>query len=417
MKKQFAEYYELPEERIKEIWDNSLIVLDTNVLLNLYRYNEEARNEFINALKLYEGRLWIPYQVGLEFHRRRENIMRKNAEAYETLGNSISVQLVKAVDILSNDYARHPYIDMTDIRKKVERCASSIRKSLENQGKNHPDYFEKDDILDAVSSLFDGCVGDDFTEDELEALYKEGERRYANQVPPGYCDEKNKKDKAKRSLYGDLVVWKQVIAYAKEKEQCVIFITDDHKSDWWDKVEGKHSPRKELLREFMDCTGHDILIYDSGRFLEYAKRNKAKVSAKTIREVEKVKETDMNTLEMAVWNTMQSFRSDRNTRILNDLAERFGILREQVRKAGESIPNDFAQGLTHSLQGIQQSIAQAQIPDFSSRYFGLPYNEEPFGYRSYFDSIIPPTMPVLDTKPFTYDWLYRGSDEQSVKSE
>lgn len=417
MKKQFAEYYELPEERIKEIWDNSLIVFDTNVLLNLYRYKEDARTEFINVIKFYKERLWIPYQVGLEFHRRRENIMRKNAAAYETLGNSISTQLVKTVDILSNEYARHPYIDMTDIRKKVERCASSIRKSLENQGKNHPDYFEKDDILDAVSSLFDGCVGDDFTEDELEALYKEGERRYANQVPPGYCDEKNKKDKAKRSLYGDLVVWKQVIAYAKEKEQCVIFITDDHKSDWWDKVDGKHSPRKELIREFIDNTGQNVLIYDSGRFLEYAKRNKAKVSPKTIREVEKVKETDMNALEVAVWNTMQSFRSDRNTRILNDLAERFGILQEQVRKAGESIPNDFAQGLTHSMQGIQQSIAQAQMPDFSSRYFGLPYNEEPFGYRSYFDSIIPPTMPVLDTKPLTYDWLFRGSDEQSVKSE
>jgi hypothetical protein len=53
-------------------------------------------------------------------------------------------------------------------------------------------------------------VGNDFTDNELDALYKEGERRYANQIPPGYCDEKNKKDKAKRSLYGDLVIWKQV---------------------------------------------------------------------------------------------------------------------------------------------------------------------------------------------------------------
>ena len=255
------------------------------------------------------------------------------------------------------------------------------------------------------------------TEDELEALYKEGERRYANQVPPGYCDEKNKKDKAKRSLYGDLVVWKQVIAYAKEKEQCVIFITDDHKSDWWDKVEGKHSPRKELIREFMDCTGQNILIYDSGRFLEYAKRNKAKVSAKTIREVEKVKEMDMSALEIAVWNAMQSFKSDRNTRILSDLAKRFGVIQEQIKKAGESIPNDFAQGLTHSIQGMQQSIARAQMPDFSSRYFGLPYNEEPFGYSSYFDTITPPTISFLDHKPYSYNWLLRGNDEQGVKSE
>ena len=417
MKKQFAEYYDLPNERIKEIWDNSLIVLDTNVLLNLYRYNEEARNEFINALKLYEGRLWIPYQVGLEFHRRRENIMRKNAEAYEALGNSISAQLVKAVDILSNEYARHPYIDMKDIRKKVERCATSIRKSLEAQGKKHPDYFEKDDILDAVSNLFDGCVGNDFTEDELEALYIEGERRYANQVPPGYCDEKNKKDKAKRSLYGDLVVWKQVIAYAKEKEQSVIFITDDHKSDWWDKVEGKHTPRKELIKEFMDCTGQNILIYDSSRFLEYAKRNKAKVSAKTIREVEKVKAEDITDLERVVLSCLEPIPANRNSRILKDLTKRFGVMQEQIRKAGESIPNDFAEGLTHSLQGIQQSIARAQMSDFSSRYFGLPYNEEPFGYSSYFDTIAPPTMSFLDPKPYSYDWLLRGNNEQGVKSE
>ena len=417
MKKQFAEYYNLPDERIKEIWDNSLIVLDTNVLLNLYRYNEEARNDFINALKSYEGRLWIPYQVGLEFHRRRETIMRKNAEAYGALGNSISVQLVKAVDVLCNDYSRHPYIDMKDIRKKIERCAVSIKKSLETQSKKHPNYFEKDEILDAVSNLFDGCVGNDFAEDELGVLYKEGERRYANQVPPGYCDEKNKKDKAKRSLYGDLVVWKQVIAYAKEKEQSVIFITDDHKSDWWDKVEGKHTPRKELIKEFMDCTGQNILIYDSSRFLEYAKRNKAKVSAKTIREVEKVKEMDMSALEIAVWNAMQSVKRDRNTRILSDLAKRFGVIQEQIKKAGGSIPNDFAQGLTHSIQGMQQSIARAQMPDFSSRYFGLPYNEEPFGYSSYFDTITPPTISFLDHKPYSYDWLLRGNDEQGVKSE
>lgn len=342
MKKQFAEYYELPEERIKEIWDNSLIVFDTNVLLNLYRYNEESRNEFINVIKTYKERLWIPYQVGLEFHRRRENIMRKNAEAYETLGNNISVQLVKAVDILSNEYARHPYIDMKDIRKKVERCATSIRKSLEAQGKKHPDYFEKDDILDAVSNLFDGCVGNDFTEDELEALYKEGERRYANQVPPGYCDEKNKKDKAKRSLYGDLVVWKQVIAYAKEKEQCVIFITDDHKSDWWDKVEGKHSPRKELIREFIDNTGQNVLIYDSGRFLEYAKRNKAKVSPKTIREVEKVKQEDIETTQRNRRAHYGNIFSGIDFDAINEFAKRLGQYSTSIKRMQEQISSSIA---------------------------------------------------------------------------
>lgn len=295
MKKQFAEYYELPEERINEMWANSLIVFDTNVLLNLYRYPEDARNEFIKVIKFYKERLWIPYQVGLEFHRRREDIMRKNAAAYKSLSEKLSEQLVKVVNSLEGEYARHPYIKIQDIRKKVEKCATTIGKSLEKQSLSHPDYAQCDDILDAVTEVFDGCVGSDFSAEELELLYKEGEKRYENKVPPGYCDEKTKKDKPKRNLFGDLIVWKQTISHCKEQKQDVIFVTDDHKTDWWDKVEGKHSPRKELIREFSDSAGQSILIYDSSRFLEYAKQNKElKVSQKTINEVEKVKKNDVS---------------------------------------------------------------------------------------------------------------------------
>ena len=297
MRKQFAEYYELPKECINEIWDNSLIVFDTNVLLNLYRYNDETRNEFIKIIKFYKKRLWIPYQVGLEFHRRREEIMRKNAAAYKLLGDSISEQLVKVVDSLCSerDYARHPYINMKDIKNKVERLANAIKKSLEKQEKEHPDYSSGDDTLTTITELFDGRVGDDFEEKDLEILYKEGEKRYTNKIPPGYCDEKNKKDRGKRSLYGDLIVWKQTILQSKDKKQNVIFVTDDHKEDWWNKVDGKHSPRKELIKEFLSETGQKILIYDSKRFLEYANRNKElKVSQKTIKEVEKIRTADIS---------------------------------------------------------------------------------------------------------------------------
>lgn len=296
MRKQFAEYYELPKECINEIWDNSLIVFDTNVLLNLYRYNDETRNEFIKIIKFYKKRLWIPYQVGLEFHRRREEIMRKNAAAYKLLGDSISEQLVKVVDSLCSerDYARHPYINMKDIKNKVERLANAIKKSLEKQEKEHPDYSSGDDTLTTITELFDGRVGDDFEEKDLEILYKEGEKRYTNKIPPGYCDEKNKKDRGKRSLYGDLIVWKQTILQSKDKKQDVIFVTDDHKEDWWNKVNGKHSPRKELIKEFKDSTGQDVLIYDSSRFLEYAKRNKVlAISQKMINEVEKIQIADI----------------------------------------------------------------------------------------------------------------------------
>ena len=295
MKTLFAEYYRLSDERIQEIWEDSSIVFDTNVLLNLYRYNEDTCREFIKVIEFYKDRLWIPYQVGFEFHRRREDIIRRNVAAYKTLGAKLSESLIKAVDALSPDFNRHPYINMPEIRKKVEKCANTIVKSLEKQEESHPDYLKDDFILNEVTRLFNGRVGTDFSEEDLEKTYKEGEKRYSNQIPPGYCDAKNKKDKGNRSLYGDLIVWLQTISYSKEQKRNIIFVTDDHKPDWWDKVEGNHTPRKELIKEFVNTTECGIIIYDSSRFLEYAKRNKElKISKKTLNDVVKIKFDDIN---------------------------------------------------------------------------------------------------------------------------
>lgn len=345
MKKQFAEYYNLPDERIKEIWDNSLIVLDTNVLLNLYRYKEEARNEFINIIKSYKERLWIPYQVGFEFHRNRESIIIKNKVAYRLVKDKLTEQLDKFVNFLNSngDLTRHPYIDTKDIQKRVTQFSASISKTLDKQQNEHPDYSQNDDILNAITELFDGRVGGDFTDKDIEAIYKEGEKRYANKVPPGYCDEKNKKDKGKRRLYGDLIVWKQTINHCKELEKDIIFITDDHKPDWWDEIGGKHTPRKELIREFIDSTGQNILIYDSSRFLDYAKRrNKIKVSPKTIREVEKVKQEDIETTQRSEKAHYENIFRGINFDAIRELSERLGQYSASMRRMQEQISSSIA---------------------------------------------------------------------------
>lgn len=345
MKKQFAEYYDLPNERIKEIWDNSLIVFDTNVLLNLYRYKEEARNEFINIIKSYKERLWIPYQVGFEFHRNRESIIIKNKAAYRLVKDKLTEQLDKFVNFLNSngDFTRHPFIDTKDIQKRVTQFSASISKTLDKQQNEHPDYSQNDDILNAITELFEGRVGGDFTDKDIEAIYKEGEKRYANKVPPGYCDEKNKKDKGKRRLYGDLIVWKQTINHCKELEKDIIFITDDHKPDWWDEIGGKHTPRKELIREFIDSTGQNILIYDSSRFLDYAKRrDKVKVSPKTIREVEKVKQEDIETTQRSEKAHYESIFRGINFDAIRELSERLGQYSASMRRMQEQISSSIA---------------------------------------------------------------------------
>ncbi|PRS43897.1 hypothetical protein C6Y01_08315 [Bacillus sp. NMCC46] len=61
MREQFREFYFDKDD--KEIWKDSIIVLDTNVLLNLYRYTQETSEQILNLLQKYKENLWMPHQV------------------------------------------------------------------------------------------------------------------------------------------------------------------------------------------------------------------------------------------------------------------------------------------------------------------------------------------------------------------
>jgi len=43
-------YAGLTKEEIQNLWDNCVFVLDTNVLLNLYRYPENAQKDMLKIL-------------------------------------------------------------------------------------------------------------------------------------------------------------------------------------------------------------------------------------------------------------------------------------------------------------------------------------------------------------------------------
>lgn len=80
MKNKFAGFYPPTETQYKTLWSDGLVVLDTNVLLNLYRLPMAAREEFLGVLELVKARLWIPYHVGLEFQRRRVSVILETRE-------------------------------------------------------------------------------------------------------------------------------------------------------------------------------------------------------------------------------------------------------------------------------------------------------------------------------------------------
>ena len=290
MKNRFAEYYKPTDEEVQDMWSKATIVFDTNVLLDLYRYDTATRDEFIQIISFYKERLWIPYQVGWEFHRNREGVIKQNAEAYDRVQKEFCSKiddLLKSADALADN---HPLLNMSEIKKRAKTFKSAIEKSLASQKGAHPKIDNTNDVvLDTITELFEGRTGENFTEEELCKIYEEGGKRYEKKVPPGYCDKKDKKSCLPQELYGDLILWKQIIKWSAEQSTDIILVSSEEKKDWWNIGDDKtKTPRVEMLKEFIEQTQRKVLIYSRTAFLENAKKNKdVKVSQKTIREVEK----------------------------------------------------------------------------------------------------------------------------------
>lgn len=293
MKKVFSEYYDPPELTYKEIWDKALFVFDTNLLLNLYRYTTDTRDTILDVMKKVSDRIWIPYQVGLEYFNNRIKVINEVSNGYDAIKKFISNYKNGFEKYLNDNYNHHPYINRDVLKERYSNdIIKPINDLLDEWKRKDPKYQDNDVIWKKLTDLFDGKVGEDFSSENLYKLYKEGEIRYAHHVPPGYMDLPQKKDQGERALYGDLIVWKQTIEKAKESNRDVIFVTDDKKNDWFEaKVKGKRSgPRKELLREFSkESDGQKILIYNQESFLKYANDYlKADIKEESIKEVKDV---------------------------------------------------------------------------------------------------------------------------------
>ena len=68
--------YRVPTEaELTEALRTATAVVDANVLLNLYRYNEATRDDLLDVLQRLGDRLWIPHQVLREFWRNRLSVL------------------------------------------------------------------------------------------------------------------------------------------------------------------------------------------------------------------------------------------------------------------------------------------------------------------------------------------------------
>lgn len=291
MKETFKEYFKPAEAEKKAIWENGIIIFDTNILLNLYRFSTETRDDLLSQMEAYSDQLWLPYQIGLEYFENRECVINELPQAFKELETKLNEGKNAILKCFDDHYSRHPMLNKGELTKEYDKAIKSFRDKLESWKKSTPNYMSSDPIKEKLLDLYKEKTGKDLTDEELESVYIEGAERYAEKIPPGFKDLKRKQGKSKRHIYGDLIIWKQIIKYAASSHKDIVFVTQDVKEDWWVKKDGKaDSPLYALLREFHKQTGQQLLMYQQEGFMKAAKKKTTK--PESIKEVKQLTQED-----------------------------------------------------------------------------------------------------------------------------
>lgn len=313
MKEKFSAFYRYStEEELKKVWkdEKTLFVFDTNILLSIYSYNTQARDTFFSMLESLNGRVWLPFHVGLEYQRNRIKIIKEASSNLDKLKQRISEFKdrlnydEKKIEAINNDF-RVVFDQHESLKDSFNNYIADYKEFLDKSKSDltnkENEFFIKIDRADIEIMKVDGYdkIRDRFDEifsvdkvgnclfDSIEDVNKfneEAKKRFDNEIPPGFKDVKEKGDASfffggfeYYNKYGDLIIFKELINKAKSNKNLIdnlIFITDDSKEDWIEIIKLNDEKVKlgvlpllkdEILRE----TGiKDFKIIDQQTFAE-----------------------------------------------------------------------------------------------------------------------------------------------------
>lgn len=262
---------------IQQLIDNGyLVICDTNVFLHIYRYSPEFSDFALRCVQTISQSIVLPSTVKYEYlkHYRAyfgdmEKRVRKMDTATKTEITSAGRKVLKICDNLQT----LKYPDISELKEKLSEKFEELLTISE-------DFFEDRTILDFIANPWGGkdlvyelikqiVAGNQVmpavTQEEIYQICEEGEKRYKAdpQIPPGFKDAKNKDGVRK---YSDLIMWKEILRFARDTSSNIIFVTDDTKSDWWVDNNNQLEFHPQLVKEFELETGKTILPFISTTF-------------------------------------------------------------------------------------------------------------------------------------------------------
>ncbi|MGG3580936.1 PIN-like domain-containing protein [Priestia megaterium] len=435
----FAGLIDYSEDEFKKLWAEATFVVDTNVLLNFYKFtSKESTLKLFDILKdlKEKKRLWIPHQVALEYFFNYKKNLNKPKEGYNTLGSKVKKLESEAQKFLKSVISEYPYIQ-DDNFKFINEDLKELREKTNNQVKQAiNDLPDPDTIKKDIEGLLEGIIGQPYDQKRINEIEKDGDLRYKNDVPPGFEDRDDPQKQNFRTfgdikyqqLYGDLILWNQIIDQVnkmkieekeekEEKATPIIFITEEKKEDWWEKDGSAiKRPQPHLIQEFLQKTGQKFYMYRTDNFVSHAKKH---LGAKVTEEQEKSINQNLNNIRNADKNeeenlmNMQIFPSSGPSKmrvtsglrrhkefkkLFNNVSQfldedKLNLYKEKLNEV-ESMEESPATRYIY-LNDLYRSGIKSAIPQMTRRLWDAIYALELLGM----DEEVSNTKEILETLP------------------
>lgn len=337
----FKDYYPISSEEKNRVFndEHTYFVFDTNALLDIYRVGQSLSSKIMKILKKYENRIIIPYHVANEYHENLLSVLVGFCNKYDSIANNLTLEaLLKGV---TKDFELDKYPFIRDALKR--NCGDGLKKMGIEMKKEHK-FLQKQisswDLQNNIASFLDDKILEGFSKEEIETIEKEGADRYKKLIPPGH-EDKNKVT----NQYGDLIIWKEILKFAKEHPtSSIVFVSRDLKEDWITHIQGKKwGPRVELLKEFHKINPNTLLMYTLSEFVKYANTGTNILDDNDIQSVTKYtnimdSQSGSTIQDITTSNRPNSIISDtdiKNLLLLSMLRRNMGERLERMEKLGE----------------------------------------------------------------------------------
>jgi hypothetical protein len=313
LKNLFPGFYRPSDAEFTKLWSEATFIFDTNVLLDLYSYPEDLRKVYFSVLSKLENRLWIPYQVGLEFHRNRfSRIKQENKRVADLLktisetGEKIS-QEVKSIELEKRN------IGISNIDERlnaIQETHKTLADAVQLACNKLPPISLDDPIGEEICTLLEGRVGAPPSDQAaLDLMLHEAQARFDQKIPPGFMDQRkgdalsHDRGVTYPDKFGDLILWKQILNHAStNKISAIVFVTRDSKKDWWWEEDGKTlGPLPQLVQEIADVGVSPFWLYTPDKFLQHAEIH-LQATEVTPEAVQQVKELSIQVGEAKIYS-------------------------------------------------------------------------------------------------------------------